>query len=166
MFKKLLIITLIIGGMSCDPENKTTEQTIAATTDSPVTNNNSRPGPVNPSDNDWSGCYSMSIEKDSAFMQIEKNAGGYQGKLEYKRFEKDSNKGEVSLLEDDKYLKGWYRFQSEGVLSVREVYFRKTFKGLEEGYGEITMVSDTALFKYPATLDYESRHPFQKTNCN
>jgi len=162
MIKKLSVCLAVVSIFSCNTEEKNEVGTNSVTTDTTTVADASSPSPST----DRSGCYLMVIEKDTASLQLTKTAGGYEGKLEYKRFEKDSNKGDVSLLEDEKYLKGWYRFQSEGVLSVREVFFRKTAKGLEEGYGEITAIGDTAMFKYPATLDYESRHPYVKTNCN
>jgi hypothetical protein len=164
MMKYLLILSIVFSLCSCDSENRKNSQNNEIFNQDTTTASGST-GSIPTNNSDWSGCYDLNIEKDSAFMKLSKTAGGYGGSLQYKRFEKDSNDGTVSLIEDSKYLKGWYRFQSEGKNTVREIYFRKAGTSLEEGYGEITMLGDTVLYKYPATLDFESKHPFLKANC-
>ncbi|MEO6490668.1 MAG: hypothetical protein ABIO04_12065 [Ferruginibacter sp.] len=112
------------------------------------------------------GCYMMNIGKDSAFLRLDANGIFVKGALIYERFEKDNNKGTIEGTITDNVIKAWYKFTSEGIISVREVYFRATGKQLAEGYGEMDMRNDTAYFKYPSTVSYEDHHPYTRINCD
>jgi hypothetical protein len=112
------------------------------------------------------GCYQMNIGKDTAHLQLAMEPAYVKGTLSYSRYEKDSNSGTIEgTLKDDK-LRLWYRFQSEGNISVRQVCFKVIGNKLAEGYGEMDMRHDTAYFKYPTTLRYEENHPYIKVTCN
>jgi hypothetical protein len=113
----------------------------------------------------YAGCYEMIINKDSAYLQLTDSGYFYTGKLIYKRFEKDSNNGIVSLSKEKDHLSGWYTFQSEGMTSVRQIIFKAYDGKLAEGFGEIAVISDSAFYKYPVTLQFEETHPFIKVNC-
>jgi len=112
------------------------------------------------------GCYFMNIEKDSAMANFLVNNKNVSGKLEYKRFQKDSNTGHFAGTMDSSKINGWYTFQSEGMISVRQVIFKIHGNTFSEGYGDIELKGDTAYFAYPHTLNYEVNHPFQKVICN
>lgn len=113
----------------------------------------------------YSGCYEMIISRDTAYMQLADSGYFYTGMLSYKRFEKDSNKGIVSLSKEKDHLSGWYTFQSEGITSVRQIIFKAYDGKLAEGFGEVGVVGDSAFYKYPVTLQFEETHPFIKVNC-
>jgi hypothetical protein len=113
----------------------------------------------------YAGCYEMIINKDSAYMQLADSGYFYSGKLSYKRFEKDSNNGIVTLSKEKDHLSGWYTFQSEGMTSVRQIIFKASDGKLAEGFGEIGVIGDSAFYKYPVTLQFEETHPFIKVNC-
>lgn len=112
------------------------------------------------------GCYRMIIGQDSALMKLElRGADSVVGMLQYNRFEKDDNTGLFVGKVDNNKVVGWYNFQSEGVITVRQVIFKIVGDKLAEGYGDVEASSDTAFFSYPQTLNYEEGHPFQKINC-
>ena len=113
------------------------------------------------------GCYTMVIEKDSAELMLRDSVGVLTGTLEYNRFEKDDNTGTFTgHITPKNHLEGWYRFSSEGMISVRQVIFNIANKELIEGYGDMELTHDTARFKYPSNLRYEENHPFKKHPCN
>jgi len=112
-----------------------------------------------------SGCHTMVIEKDTAYMSLEESGDSLYGPLDYKRFEKDSNKGFVRLLKRNGRAEGWYNFESEGKTTVRQIIFKLSGDSLSEAYGDIIMKGDTAIFKYPQALQFEEKHSFVKTNC-
>jgi len=114
---------------------------------------------------DLNGCYLMNIGKDTAKLHLEVEGIHVSGTLSYKRFEKDSNSGTIDGIIEGEKIKLWYRFASEGKISVREVYFKIVGGKLAEGYGDIGLRNDTAIFKYPSTLNYEEKHPYLKTAC-
>lgn len=111
------------------------------------------------------GCYQMVINKDTAYMQLADSGYFFTGTLSYKRFEKDSNDGAVSLSKEKDHLSGWYTFKSEGITSVRQIIFKSYDGKLAEGFGEIGVLGDSAFYKYPVTLQFEETHPFLKVNC-
>lgn len=111
------------------------------------------------------GCYEMIISNDTAFMKIEQNGNVLNGILNYKRKDKDSNKGNVALSITGKRAEGYYTFQSEGKTSVKQIVFEIGNISFAEGYGDIEMKNDTAVFKYPHALNFEQKNAFNKINC-
>ena len=112
-----------------------------------------------------SGCYSMSIKKDTAMLQLEINSGKVTGTLSYKRFKNGKVTGALKGKIINNIIKSWYNFNAETGVSVRAVYFKISGNNLVEGYGDIDIRHDTAYFKYPATLRYEESHPYFKFVC-
>ena len=147
----LTIFTLFL--LACNENVQSGEQTTVAEPSVPA-----KPAAL-------TGCYQMFIGQDSAFLQILSDTGLIRGKLTYKRFEKDSNNGTFEGVMKNNVIKAWYRFNSEGVLSVRELFFRINGETLAEGYGDLGMRGDTAFFLYPTTVNYEDKHPFTKVTC-
>ena len=114
---------------------------------------------------DFSGCYQMIIEKDTADMELMVANDVITGNLKYNRFEKDGNKGTVNMYWKSPYLIGWYSFESEGKLSVREIKLLVNGKTFAEAYGDVEVFTDTFRYKYPDNLNYETNHPFRKVPC-
>jgi hypothetical protein len=158
--QKIKIISLAIFFAGCNTETKTDvkKETTTGNDTSSISNKNI-------ADSSTSGCYQMIINKDTATLQINGRGEKYIGSLNYKRFQKDSNKGTVDLTKKDNKLRGWYSFQSEGTTSVREIEFKTMGDKVAEAYGDIGMRNDTAYYKYPAALMFEEKHPFNKVNC-
>lgn len=98
-------------------------------------------------------------------MQLGKHGDSLYGTLEYRRFAKDDNKGTVVLLRTGDKAVGWYNFLSEGMSSVRQIKFKITDSSFAEAYGDIEMRGDTAVYKFPATVNFEEKHPFVKIPC-
>ena len=111
------------------------------------------------------GCYQMVIGKDTAYLSLTKDTQGYAGDLWYQRYEKDDNKGSLQLIAETEYLRGWYEFESEGWVSVREIKFKILEDSLAEGYGDVAMYGDTVKYKYPENLEYETKNPFVRMVC-
>lgn len=111
------------------------------------------------------GCYQMVVDKDSAIFKMDIQGDSVTGLLQYNRFEKDDNVGNFVGKADSNKVVGWYKFQSEGVVTVRQVIFKIVDNKLAEGYGDVAATADTAYFTYPHTLNYEENHPFVKTTC-
>ncbi len=153
MKQYIALIMFLAGVGGCSENEKTVTNEIAVTD----TATKDLPSPA--------GCHKMVIEKDTAYMSLQESGDSLYGPLEYKRFEKDSNKGIVRLLKRNGRAEGWYYFQSEGMQSVRQIIFKMSGDSLSEGYGEIMMKGDTALFKYPQALQFEEKHSFVKVNC-
>lgn len=157
---KVIFGCLLIGLASCN-ENKKTKKII----DAAFEKDSLAMGPANGS-GDISGCYQMVIEKDTAIMNISITGDSVSGQLAYNRFEKDRNEGDFTgnIFPNDE-IKVWYKFKSEGTISVRQSVFKIKGNALAEGYGDVVMQHDTVVFKFPTALNYEENHLFRKVNC-
>lgn len=147
--QKILLSILIFVFISCS-SNKNESNEVILPVKTPVS---------------LSGCYQMIIENDTATLKIVQQNDSISGDLIYNRYEKDDNTGRFAgKITDDKII-GWYTFNSEGIISIRQVIFKIDSTSLYEGYGDIEQRNDSAIFSYPQTLDYETKHPFLKTDC-
>jgi hypothetical protein len=108
----------------------------------------------------------MIIGKDTAYLNLVQEGNHVNGRLRYQRAEKDANRGVFKGELMDSIIQGWYEFDSEGEVSVREIFFRPSGKGLAEGYGDIKLNGDTAVYRFPFSLKYEDNHPFLPIDCD
>ena len=153
MRKYLFAFPVLLLFLSCSEssnEKVETKPVTAATTAAPASLN---------------GCYEMIISGDTAFMNIEQSSDMLNGTLKYKRKDKDNNNGKVVLTKTGNRAEGYYTFQSEGLKSVRQIVFKINNNSFAEGYGNIEMKNDTAVFKYPHALNFEEKHTFNKVTC-
>ena len=113
------------------------------------------------------GCYTAILNKDTSELVLQHLAGAtsVSGELEIANFEKDKNNGTINGEVKDDLIVGWYKFFSEGKSSVRQIVFKIEGNSLLEGYGDITMSGDTALFKSIVSLNYLKDKPFVKRDC-
>ena len=114
---------------------------------------------------DISGCYLAILEKDTVHLQLKVNGTTVQGELAYDHFEKDDNRGTIQGEIKNNVITAYYSFQSEGSTSVRQVVFKVGKDKLNEGFGEIFMKGDTAVFKNINSLEYPSTQVFAKVPC-
>lgn len=111
------------------------------------------------------GCYRMTIQKDTAGMQLRVLGDSISGNLFYHWYARDHNDGEVAGQIRDSVIHAYYRFQSEGLTSVREVIFKFSADTLYQGYGDVTTVNDTVRFKFPQHVVFDRKNPFIKVAC-
>ncbi|MEO7263952.1 MAG: hypothetical protein ABIW38_03520 [Ferruginibacter sp.] len=158
--KKVIFGCLLISLASCN-ENKKTKEIINA-----AIKKDSIAIGLDKGSKDITGCYMMIIEKDTANMNISVTEDVVTGQLTYNRFEKDRNEGDFTgNIYPNGEIKVWYKFKSEGTVSVRQSVFKIKGNALVEGYGDVDMKHDTVVFKYPTALSYEENHPFIKVDC-
>ena len=74
---------------------------------------------------DVTGCYMKIVGRDTAILMLEQNGKEYSGKMLYDNYEKDGSRGTIKGKEEEGILKLCYDFNSEGMHSVTEVYFKK-----------------------------------------
>ena len=141
----------------------------ACTSQTGTTSKNTDGDPINskeinkPSSID--GCYISTFNKDTAHLKLTINNNEVSGNLVYDRFEKDGNVGTIKGRVQDSLIVADYTFQSEGMTSVREVVFKIKDESLIEGFGDIVMKSDTAVFKNITQLKFQDEQPFVKEEC-
>jgi hypothetical protein len=137
--------------------------------DKEVTKTNSgaaAPNQNNEIRSDLSGCYLRVLKRDTLALSIQQNGKTVTGKLSFDNFQKDGSSGIVSGTIDNNILKLIYNFQSEGMHSVMEVYFKIADSTLIHGIGEVAVKSDTAYFVNSDQVRYPEGDGLVKINCD
>jgi len=158
--KQFLVVLLLSKLVSCNNGEQTTESTnnsLDSGAAKPPAIENNRAENV-------SGCYMKILGRDTAILMLDQKGAELTGKLLYDNFEKDGSSGIVKGKEEDQILKLWYDFQSEGMHSVMEVYFKKDSGRLLRGIGTMNVKSDTTYFT--TGVNYSEKEAFNKIECD
>jgi len=109
------------------------------------------------------GCYMKITGRDTAIVVLEQKGTEVTGKMLYDNFEKDGSNGTLKGIQDGDIVKLFYDFNSEGMRSVMEVYFKKVPGGLIRGVGDMNMKGDTTYFT--TGINYSDKEAFSKIDC-
>jgi len=112
---------------------------------------------------DVTGCYMKIVGRDTAILMLEEKSREFSGKMIYDNYEKDGSRGNIKGREEEGILKLWYDFDSEGMHSVTEVYFKKDNGKLLRGVGSMDIKTDTAYFI--SGINYSDKEAFIKVDC-
>lgn len=127
---------------------------------------NSQPNQDQEKKANLTGCYLRVIKRDTVAMMLEQRGNAISGKLSFDNYEKDGSNGIVKGAVDKGILKLVYEFQSEGINSVMEVYFKITDRGLIQGVGEVATQSDTTSYSNPEKIIYPPDNELLKISCD
>ena len=89
-------------------------------------------------------CYLFVAAKDTYALKLDMIGTAVKGTAVFRNFEKDSNHGTLEGKADGDIIRLWYNFQSEGMNSVRELYFKKEGDKLVTGVSNEAIRADTA----------------------
>jgi hypothetical protein len=120
----------------------------------------------NRSTDNWDGCYWKILQRDTFALHLEQSGTDVTGKLSFNNYQKDKSSGTVYGKIDGEVLRLWYSFQSEGMNSVMEVYFRKQNSELVRGLGPMEVKGDTAYFNNKQEIEYKADQAFTKVDCS
>jgi hypothetical protein len=109
-------------------------------------------------------CYQYSGTAGTITMRLEEN-DFFSGILVYELKEKDRNGGTIQGKLQGDLLIADYSFVSEGSLSVRQVAFKKIGNNFIEGYGDVVVIDNKAVFKDISTLQFNSDMVLSVINC-
>ena len=112
-----------------------------------------------------SSCYSSTTGKDTVTLKMEVFPNVVTGKLSYKFYEKDSNKGEFDGQLNGDTLLADYKFMSEGKLSTRQVIFLIKNNIATEGYGNMEEKNGKMVFKDMRGVSFETGLALNKVEC-
>ncbi len=160
------IFLLACTGNSTQTENNSTnDKSGVSKTEETVTRNtdNKPPGTIPPADGN---CYWQILQRDTFVASFSSMGDQVSGKLTFDNFEKDGSSGKVAGKTEDGIIKLWYSFQSEGMNSVMEVWFKKDGDNLLRGTGDMGMRGDTSYFSKPATVKFGGSQDLKKINCS
>lgn len=119
--------------------------------------------PIEPSSMET--CYMTATGKDSVFITLNDNLGTITGRLRYKNFQKDSSFGDVNGVQNGDTIKLTYTFESEGIVSDREIYYLKKNGNLIEGIGEGTTEGNTSTYADYSKIKYEDAQTLKQVSC-
>ena len=111
------------------------------------------------------GCYRNVLSGDTAFLKINVHELIVDGTLNYKRAQKDSNEGTFTGTIRGDIILIHYKFQSEGITSIREIAFKIKGAQLVEGFGDILVKGDSAVFENVSSLNFQDAQTFNKVAC-
>ena len=157
---KYILYVLIFSKLIACSDNR---QANGATSHAPDSGIRISPKPEAPTVNDITGCYMKIIGRDTAILMLEQKGNMFTGKMLYDNYEKDGSRGNVKGIEDKEIIKLWYDFDSEGMHSVMEVYFKKENGKLLRGVGDMDAKTDTTYFI--SGVSYSDKEAFTKVDC-
>ena len=150
LFKPLLFISIIFIVVSCNNRTADTDEEVSAA------------DTVKPAQTD---CYQYAHQHDTINLKMINDNGIVTGTLIYNLYEKDKNTGTVKGRMNDNVLIADYSFMSEGMVSTREVAFKKEGNFLVEGYGPVIEKDNKMLFKNKDSLIYNYSIKLTGINC-
>ena len=112
------------------------------------------------------GCYMTILKRDTMVLHLRQNGDSVSGKMNFDNYEKDSSNGDVKGVVDGDTIKLWYHFQSEGMHSVAELFFKKENGSLIRGIGDINSKADTSYFTDHAAITYPADQSFRRVDCS
>jgi hypothetical protein len=150
--RKLFSVLIIAMAIGCESKTERTGNSQDSTLTSIDILNDSKPaeGTVN----DISGCYMQVLQRDTFAVILKQNGNEVTGRLTLDNYQKDGSTGSVTGKLEDGVLKLVYRFASEGMNSIMQVYFKLEGNTLTRGIGEMSTKGDSAYFINPASIKY------------
>ena len=115
---------------------------------------------------DITGCYIRVIKQDTIVLHLQQNGTIVSGKMNFDNYEKDGSRGEVNGVIENNTVKLWYDFQSEGMHSVMELYFRIGDSSLVQGIGPVANKADTSYFTDHSAITYPDDQILNKLQCS
>jgi len=162
VMKYILYILLISKLIACNDNNQLNGKPTTSQSSDSGTSISAKP--IEHPIGDVTGCYMKIIGRDTAILLLEQKGNEFTGKMLYDNYEKDGSRGHVKGKEDKEIVKLWYDFESEGMHSVMEVYFKKENGKLLRGVGDMDAKTDTTYFI--SGINYSDKEAFTKVDCN
>ncbi len=163
---RILLLSLLII-LSCTSNTETTKK-VAGSHDSASTPIEENTGnmPAKPITAGTGTCYWQIMQRDTFVAVFSKTGASVSGKLTFDNFQKDGSSGSISGLTDNDIMKLWYSFESEGMNSTMEVWFKIDGDNLLRGTGEMSVRSDSSYFSNPGAVNFKSDQELKKVDCS
>jgi hypothetical protein len=114
---------------------------------------------------DMSGCFWKITGRDTLVAWLVQTENTITGKLSFDNFEKDGSSGPVHGTVEGDIIKLWYSFESEGMKSVMETWFKKQGDSLLRGVGPSAVRADSSYFTDHTAIKFSDEQSFQKVDC-
>lgn len=117
------------------------------------------------SSTDVSGCFWKITGRDTLVAWLAQTENTITGKLSFDNFEKDGSSGTVHGTIEGEIIKLWYSFESEGMKSVMEVWYKKQGDALLRGIGPSKVKADSSYFSDHSAIKFAEDQTLQKVDC-
>ncbi len=114
---------------------------------------------------DMSGCFWKITGRDTLVAWLVQTENTITGKLSFDNFEKDGSSGPVHGTVEGDIIKLWYSFESEGMKSIMETWFKKQGDSLLRGVGPSDMKADSSYFTDHNAIEFSAGQSLQKVDC-
>ena len=111
------------------------------------------------------GCYWQILKRDTFVAKLVQNGNAISGKLSFDNFEKDGSSGSAKGVIDGDIIKLWYSFQSEGMNSVMEVWYKKQGDALLRAIGPVDVKGDSSYFSDKSAITFDPAQKLIKADC-
>lgn len=115
---------------------------------------------------DFNGCFWKITGRDTLAAWLAQTENTITGKLSFDNFEKDASNGTVHGTIEGDIAKLWYSFESEGMKSIMEVWFKKQGDSLIRGTGSSRLRADSSYFADTTKVSFATGLVLQKTDCS
>jgi hypothetical protein len=154
--RSLLFYLFIVSIIACQGNSESADSDKDTTTSQSTDNVSATP---------QEQCYRKVLARDTFAISITETGEAISGTLLFDNYEKDSSRGSVKGSSSGDTLKLWYDFQSEGMNSVMEVYFKRVGDKLVRGVGTMDVKGDTSYFTNPSDIKFEEKESWDKVSC-
>ena len=114
---------------------------------------------------DVSGCFWKITGRDTLVAWLAQTENTITGKLSFDNFEKDGSSGTVHGTIEGDIIKLWYSFESEGMKSVMEVWYKKQGDALLRGIGPSKVNADSSYFSDHSAIKFAEDQALKKVDC-
>ncbi len=111
-------------------------------------------------------CYWQIMQRDTFVAAFSQTGSNVSGKLTFDNYQKDGSSGTVVGKKENDIMKLWYSFESEGMHSVMEVWFKQEGDLLLRGTGDMNVRSDSGYFSDPGAVSFKSGQALKKVACD
>ena len=110
-------------------------------------------------------CYRYATINDTIILKLIHIGESITGTLVYKLHEKDKNMGTIQGRMRGDILLADYTFMSEGIMSIRQIAFKKEKDFFMEGHGDINTNNERVFFKNPDSLQFNDAIKLTEIDC-
>ncbi|RYZ22298.1 MAG: hypothetical protein EOO16_09705 [Chitinophagaceae bacterium] len=110
-------------------------------------------------------CYRRVQGRDTFSLRLRRSGADVSGDLGFDNYEKDSSRGTVAGRATGDVYRLLYEFQSEGMSSVMEIFFRREGNALVRGIGPMEEVGDTVRYAQPGSVQFPSAERWEPVDC-
>jgi hypothetical protein len=167
-FAGCVVAALIISCQNNDPATNNNDNSDTGKTVVVTPNDSTEKGVAEADGNDRlnnKNCYAGFQNKDMVVLSFTQMDSLITGDLAYNYYEKDKNKGKIKGVMRGDTIIAEYNFESEGVLSVREVVFLRKGNTIVEGFGDVVDDRGKMVFKDRTSLSFDNSLVMKKADC-